>query len=123
MTGICLWIVSMPVELIGRVISVFGVAFGVAMFICFAFLCIKILLAPKDLIVFDGENLYLPDGICPLSDLRNVIYRSATRWGDSWGTVILQTAAGDRKYRFVADMEKVHNRLIQLMMQAREKEN
>lgn len=86
-------------------------------------LCIQIRRAPENVIVREGDNLILPDGVCPLRELRNVICRRATSGRGlqaRWGMIILQTAQGERKYQFVADVEAIHNRLIQLMMQTKE---
>lgn len=86
-------------------------------------LCIRIWRAPENVIVREGDNLILPDGICPLRELQNVICRrvnNARGWSARWGTIILQTTHGEKKYEYVADVEAVHNRLIELMMQTKE---
>ena len=88
--------------------------------------CVRIYRAPENVVVREVDNLILPDGICPLRDLKNVVCRRAGNGYGAharWGTLILQTAHGEKKYEYVADVEQAHNRLIELMLAAREKEN
>ncbi len=93
------------------------------MFVLCLWFCVRIYRAPENIIVREGDNLILPDGVCPLRELQNVICRRANNargWSARWGTIILQTVYGEKKYEYVADVEAVHNRLIELMMQTKE---
>ena len=110
--------------------SLFGLYLGCAVFVlaiigivlgfCIAFGGIDALVAvlvPCSLLVLCA---------CPLRDLKNVVCRRAGNGYGAharWGTLILQTAHGEKKYEYVADVEQAHNRLIELMLAAREKEN
>ena len=93
---------------------------GLVLFFVGSFICANILRMPKEIICFDGENLILPQGKYPLKQLSNVNYRHARIKGVNyrWGRIILTINGQKFEYINVADVESVHNRIMQLRLEA-----
>ena len=79
---------------------------------------INILRTPKNIICFDGQNLILPQGKYPLKLLSNVNYRRARIRGVNyrWGRITLTINGQKFEYTGVADVEKVHDRIMELRL-------
>ena len=94
--------------LMGAVISVIGVM-----------ICLNVLLTPKIIVCFDGENLILPQGRYAFSELSKVNYRRAHARGIhyNWGKLFLTINGREFSYNNVADVETAHDRLMELRLQ------
>ena len=79
---------------------------------------INILRTPKNIICFDGQNLLLPQGKYPLKSLSNVNYRRARIKGVNyrWGRITLTINGQKFEYTGVEDVEKVHDRIMELRL-------
>ena len=86
---------------------------------------VKICKTPEEIIAYEKGVLYFPDCTCSASEIKNVVYRCARGryYSYHWGKIIIALEDRALKYDFVADVVDVHNRLIQLMMEAKEKHN
>ena len=95
-------------------------AAGVVLFFVGGFVWLQILRTPKEIIRFDGQNLLLPQGIYPLKALSNANYRNARIKGVHcrWGRITLTINGQKFEYTSVADVETVHNRLMELRLMA-----
>ena len=93
-------------------------AAGLVLLFVGGFICFQILRTPKEIICFDGQNLILPQGKYPLKALSNVNYRLARIRGVNyrWGRIILTINGKKFEYTSVADVEMVHNRLMELRL-------
>ena len=83
-------------------------------------ICVGILRTPKIIIQYDGEHLILREGKFKINELGRVNYRRAHARGFhySWGKIILLLDGREIVYNNVADVEDVHNRLMELRLQA-----
>lgn len=74
----------------------------------------------KEIIQYDGEKLIFPQGRYAPSEIINVTYRCARSRGfsHSWGKLTVTLSDKEIAYNYVADVEEVHNRLIQLKTEA-----
>ena len=83
-------------------------------------ICVGILRTPKIIIQYDGEYLILREGKFRVNQLGRVNYRRAHARGIhySWGKIILLLDGREIVYNNVADVEQVHNRLMELRLQA-----
>ena len=83
-------------------------------------ICVGILRTPKIIIQYDGEYLILREGKFKINELGRVNYRRAHARGFhySWGKIILALGGQEIVYNNVADVEHVHNRLMELRLQA-----
>ena len=89
-------------------------------FIFFVVDIIMLLKAPYIIITYEDGMLKFADGLqCSPSELQQVHYRrhSARRLQYSTGTLIVTVDGEDYKYRNVADVVEVQDRLIELMRQ------
>ena len=93
-------------------------AAGLVLFFVGGFICVQVLRTPKEIICFDGENLILPQGKFALSELSNVNYHRAHARGVTycWGRITLTINGQKFEYNSVADVEMVHNRLMELRL-------
>ena len=83
-------------------------------------ICVGILRTPKIIIQYDGEYLILREGKFRVNQLGRVNYRCAHARGIhyNWGKIILLLDGREIVYNNVADVEDVHNRLMELRLQA-----
>ena len=83
-------------------------------------ICVGILRTPKIIIQYDGEYLILREGKFRVNQLGRVNYHRAHARGFhySWGKIILLLDGREIVYNNVADVEDVHNRLMELRLQA-----
>ena len=93
---------------------------GLALFVLGVIICIGILRTPKIIIQYDGEYLILREGKFKINELGRVNYRQAHARGIhySWGKITLALGGQEIVYKNVADVEQVHNRLMELRLQA-----
>ena len=85
--------------------------------------CIRVLLTPKEMIVYEGESLRLASGVTFSPRLiERVTYRLASAKGVQyeWGKLCVFVGGKEYSYHFVADVEQAHNRLIALRSEATE---
>ena len=82
-------------------------------------ICVGILRTPKIIIQYDGEYLILREGKFRVNQLGRVNYRRAHARGIhyNWGKIILFLDGREIVYNNVADVEDVHNRLMELRLQ------
>ena len=83
-------------------------------------ICVGILRTPKIIIQYDGEYLILREGKFKINELGRVNYHRAHARGIhyKWGKIILLLDGREIVYNNVADVEYVHNRLMELRLQA-----
>ena len=83
-------------------------------------ICVSVLRTPKIIIQYDGEYLILREGKFRVNQLGRVNYRRAHARGIhyNWGKIILLLDGREIVYNNVADVEDVHNRLMELRLQA-----
>ena len=83
-------------------------------------ICVGILRTPNIIIQYDGEYLILREGKFKINELGRVNYHRAHARGFhySWGKIILALGGQEIVYKNVADVEQVHNRLMELRLQA-----
>ena len=93
---------------------------GVLVIIISVVICIRYCRVPKEIIQYDGEKLIFPQGRYAPSEIINVTYRCARSRGftHSWGKLTVTLSDKEIVYNYVADVEEVHNRLIQLKTEA-----
>lgn len=80
--------------LMGAVVGFFGVV-----------LTVLALRTPAEVVKHDGKSLYFPDFFCRVSELNEVRFTTPSR--ESYGTLYVRVGEVERKYRFVAEVEKV----------------
>ena len=82
-------------------------------------ICVGILRTPNIIIQYDGEYLILREGKFRVNQLGRVNYRCAHARGIhyKWGKIILLLDGREIVYNKVADVEDVHNRLMELRLQ------
>ena len=82
-------------------------------------ICVGILRTPNIIIQYDGEYLILREGKFRVNQLGRVNYRCAHARGIhyKWGKIILLLDGREIVYNNVADVEDVHNRLMELRLQ------
>ena len=93
---------------------------GLILMVVGGIICISVLRTPKIIIQYDGEYLILREGKFKINELGRVNYRQAhaRRSHYSWGKIILALGGQEIVYKNVADVEQVHNRLMELRLQA-----
>ena len=89
-----------------------------------AVVCAGYLKTPQEVIRFDGSNLILREGVFPVAALDKVNYTCAHARGlrYRWGKIVLKIGVQEIVYNYVADVEEVHNRLLDLRLQSEKKE-
>ena len=98
---------------------------GIILIVSSLIICISWLKTPKIVVVYDGERILLPKRSCLPSEITNVNYKCASARGVHyrWGKLIIFVNGQPYTYRFVADVEEAHDRLIALRLQNERKEN
>lgn len=93
---------------------------GLILMVVGGIICISVLRTPKIIIQYDGEYLILREGKFKINELGRVNYRQAHARGFhySWGKIALALGGQEIVYNNVADVEHVHNRLMELRLQA-----
>lgn len=105
-------------------------AVGALLIIIGVFGARRIQKTPEEIITYDGEKLYFADGLeCSPREITNVTYkqdRSMGRYSHyqySWGSVTVTVNGVEHTFDNTADVVDVHDLLIELMLQSREKTN
>lgn len=97
----------------------------VAGILCYAvYLLVKVILTPKEIVVAMGDSFSFCGNRYMLADITAVEYRRSNSKGIScpFGRLIVRLKDGTvLKCRFVADVEKVHNRLYALIDRSKER--
>lgn len=95
---------------------------GLAFALCVV-VSIGVCKTPADIIIYANGVLHFPEGSCNVSEIKNVEYRRASSRGLQyrWGTIILVLNDRTVKCNYVSDVVQVHNRLVQLMVEAKVK--
>lgn len=94
--------------------SAIFIAQAITFFVMYAYIRRSYNQTREEIIIYDGTHLICPDGSFLLSELHDVTYKRMR----GWGTIELYINGVKHSYSFVADVEKVHNRLIQLKAEA-----
>lgn len=87
---------------------------------------IGILRTPQVMITYENGKLYFANGVeCSPQEIASVNYRRAHARGISyrWGKLIVTVHGQEIKYNYVADVEQAHDRILALMLEAREKKD
>lgn len=90
------------------------IAQAITFFVTYAYIRRSYNQTREEIIIYDGTYLICPDGSYLLSELHDVTYKRMR----GWGTIELYINGEKHSYHYVADVEKVHNRLIELKRQA-----
>ena len=92
---------------------------GLILMVVGGIISISVLRTPKIIIQYDGEYLILREGKFKINELGRVNYRQAHARGIhySWGKITLALGGQEIIYNNVADVEQVHNRLMELRLQ------
>lgn len=99
---------------------------GLCLIAICVFYIVKISKTPEEIIRFDGEKLYFPEGSYYPDQIEKVHYHQAHARGFryySWGKLSVYFADKVLEYCFVEDVQDVHNRLLQLKMENIRKQN
>ena len=99
--------------------GIFFALFGVLIY-----MVIHVQKIPAVLITYNQGKLYFADGLeCTPHELTNVTYKRVASRGIyySWGTLNVTVNGTEHKYQYMADVVDVHDRLLELMLEAREK--
>lgn len=109
---------------IGAITGVFLAICGVNLVAISAYIFVKVLSTPKVLIVREGDALVLPDGKFRIKEMNNVNCTRAHSKGIiyRWGALILTINGYDHTYDYIADVERVQNRILELMLESRNPE-
>ena len=83
------------------------------------FLTVLALKTPAEVIRYDAKSLYFPDFSCRAWELSESSFTTPSK--ESYGTLYVRVGETERKYRFVADVEKVCERLQSLKSGSRKK--
>ena len=91
--------------------------------VCIYFI-VEITKTPKIAITFENAKLRFANGFeCSPDEVEKVNYKCAqSRWRRyTWGELIIQACAKEIKYKYIADVASVHDRLLELRLESREK--
>ena len=95
--------------------------FGGLGLMAFGIFCLsKLLRTPKEIIRFDGEKLYFPQGSYYPWQIQHIVFREMrTRygWRQTWGKLRVCVEGQTLEYYFVEDVKLAHYRLMQLVNQ------
>ena len=85
----------------------------------------KVKNTPTIIVQFDGETLICPDGNFPIREVSNVqferAYNAKYHYKYSWGKLSIITNGIKHTYDFVEDIEQAQTRLMQLILENKEK--
>ena len=93
---------------------------GISLLVIGGILILVYLRQPKMMIGYDGERLVFPQGKYEPSEILNVTYNRGRRRSFADGLGSLKVYFTDGKlfiFHFVENVERVHNRLIELRLQ------
>ena len=102
--------------------TVYYIGMSVAFLLCFAVsvvIAVTVAKPPHIVITYEDGMLHFADGLqCAPHELERVNYRraSAKSIQYAWGTLIVYVRGQKHKYRFVASVVEVHDRLIELKL-------
>lgn len=92
---------------------------GILVILVSVVICIRYFTVPKEIIQYDGEKLIFPQGRYAPSEIKNVTYYlGRKRYLGNGSLKVYMTDAQVFSFAFVANVEEVHNRLIELRLQA-----
>lgn len=117
-------VVCMILQPSGSIIAAV-VALLIAVIIVIPLCAVNIILiskTPEEIIVYENGVLHFPDCTCRAYEIKNVEYRFACGRhfiSYSWGRIIIALEGRTLDINYVADVVRVHNRLIQLMMEGK----
>lgn len=92
---------------------------GISLLVICGILILLYLRQPKVMIAYDGEKLVFPQGRYAPSEILNVTYDRGRRRALKERSGSLKVYLSDGKvfvFHFVADVEEVHNRLMELRL-------
>lgn len=84
-------------------------------------MCVWIIRTP-DQITYENGQVYFGNGyVAPAENITNVEYRQAHSrgWHYRWGKLTIYVDGREFVYRYIADVEAAHNRIINLMLNAK----
>ena len=90
------------------------IAQAITFFVMYAYIRRSYNQTREEIIIYDGTHLICPDGSYLLSELHDVTCKRLR----GWGTIELYINGVKHSYSFVADVEKVQSRLMELKRQA-----
>ncbi len=101
--------------------AIFIMLTGVILAVLSGVIYARIAKTPEIIITRNGDSLTIPCGSYKISSIDNVIARRAHGRGISynWGKVIITIEGTEYKLNYVADVENVQKRLIELMLESR----
>lgn len=114
-SGVCiLWL--------NLLLAIFTILAGVILAVLGGVILARISKTPENIITRRGDTLTIPCGSYKISSIDSVIVRRAYGRGVSysWGKVIITIAGTEYKLKYVADVEIVQKRLMELMLESRE---
>ena len=101
------------------------IVFAVLLFLCIYFL-VDVARTPKVAITYESGKLRFADSFeCSLDDVSKVNYKCAQSRGMQypWGELVVLVGEKEIKYRYIADVAEAHDRLLELMLEAKENNN
>lgn len=119
--GVALIICASVLGSDNKIAVVFMVIVGIVCIAVSVVIIIKISKTPLIVITREEDTLIYPDGKCKISELENVYCRKAHARGISyeWGEIIISVNGREYKYNYVADVERVQQRIAQLMQESK----
>ncbi len=119
--GVALIICASVLGSDNKIAVVFMVIVGIVCIAVSVVIIIKISKTPLIVITREEDTLIYPDGKCKISELENVYCRRAHARGISyeWGEIIISVNGREYKYNYVADVERVQQRIAQLMQESK----
>lgn len=91
----------------------------------FIWVIVGIIRTPRVAIAYENGKLYFGNGFsCTPQEITSVNYRRSHARGISyrWGRITVTLQGQTIKYDYIADVEYAHDRILQLMLEAKKKE-
>lgn len=107
----------------GEIYLIIAAVVFFALFGLLLYRIIQVQKIPAVLITYNQGKLYFADGLeCTPHELTNVTYKRTASRGIqySWGSIRVVVNGETHKFEYVADVVDVHDRLLELMLEARE---
>lgn len=104
-------IATLPIIIIG----------GVVCDVTCIVICVWVIRTP-DQITYENGNVDFGNGyVAPAENITNVEYRQARArgWHYQWGKLTIYVDGREFVYRYIADVEEAHNRIINVMLEAK----